>query len=159
MVSTWARMVRVLNIQASEATTSAITSVVICCTLPAIMTRMAMAGTVIRASATTRIVPSTGPRKLPAISPSTVPAPTPMNPASSPIFSVFGVANIRRVSMSRPCASVPSRNSVDGRCRGITDPTSASRGSTNSGPTRLKSAISASIASPQISAVEIRPSP
>ena len=90
MVRTCERMVRVLNIQASEATTSAITSVVISCTLPAMTTRMAMAGTVISASATTRMVPSTGPRKLPATSPSTVPAPTPMNPASKPHLQRVG---------------------------------------------------------------------
>ena len=37
MVSTCARTVRVVNIQASEATTSAITSVVMCSMLPAMI--------------------------------------------------------------------------------------------------------------------------
>jgi hypothetical protein len=46
MVSTWARTVRVVNIQPSEATTSAMTRVVIRSILPAMITRMAMAGTV-----------------------------------------------------------------------------------------------------------------
>ena len=66
---------------------------------------------------------STGPPKWPAMSPSTVPAPTPMKPAIRPIFSVFGVAKTSSVSMSRPCASVPSRNSAEGGWRGSTAPT------------------------------------
>ena len=73
MVSTCARIVRVVNIQASEATTSAMTTVVMRSMLPAMMTRMAMAGTVSSASEMTRMTASTMPPNWPAISPSAVP--------------------------------------------------------------------------------------